>query len=172
MSGASVRFEYHRPGRGVTTYHERLVLERPEVAVLLLETSRGYQVAGTPVLDPGAPMLWFVFPDGWASVARFHLADGTFTGWYTNLCTPVEKRGNLWSSTDLFLDLWTPATGAARWLDEDQLESAATAGLLDAQLRARVEDERARIERLLVADAWPPALCRSFDLGAARAAAR
>jgi uncharacterized protein DUF402 len=46
-------------------------------------------VRGASVLELGAPILWFVFPDKWYDVARFHLADRTFTGWYTNLCTPV-----------------------------------------------------------------------------------
>lgn len=167
---ASIRFEYQRPGRGVTAYDERLVLDRPDVSVLLLESHAGdgYSINGTIVLARGAPMIWFVFPDGWASVARFHLADGTFTGWYTNLCTPVEKNGSVWSSTDLFLDLWIPSSGEPQWLDEDELREAVSAKLLDNRTVERVGRERERIEALLHARAWPPEACRVLDLSTIR----
>lgn len=151
-------------------YEERLVVDRPDVSVLLLEAhrGRGYEVGGQLVLAPTAPMLWYVFTDGWASVARFHLADGSFAGFYTNLSTPVEKKGNTWSSTDLFLDLWIPANGEPQWLDEDELRDAKTRKLLNDWTVSRVQRERERIEALLKAGAWPPAVCHEIDLALIR----
>src|SRR5437867_13446130 len=101
-----IAYEYHRPGKGTTVYRETLVVERPDVLVLLHEPHEGkaMEIDGRVALANGAPIVWFVFPDGWADVGRFHDASGTFTGWYTNLCTPVERDGLNRSSTDLFLD--------------------------------------------------------------------
>ena len=165
-----IRFRYHRPGRGTSEYDEQLVVEQPEVSVLFLSAHAGdgYSVNGTVVLERGAPMIWFLFPDSWTSVARFHLADGTFTGWYTNLCTPVERDGSKWSSSDLFLDLWIPAKGEPRWLDEDELAEAIAGKVLDHWTAARVQRERERIEALLKAGEWPPVVCRETDLALIR----
>lgn len=54
------------------------MLDRVGVSVLLLDAHAGdgYSVNGELVLERGAPMIWFVFPERWASVARFHLATG------------------------------------------------------------------------------------------------
>ncbi|MSR06181.1 MAG: DUF402 domain-containing protein [Gemmatimonadetes bacterium] len=141
-------------------------MEEPDVSVLFLPShaGEGYSVNGTAVLERGAPMVWFVFPDQWASVARFHLADGTFTGFYTNLCTPVERDGKRWSSTDLFLDLWIPAKGKPRWLDEDELAEAIAGKVLDKWTAERIKRERERLEVLLEAGAWPPVVCHQTDL--------
>lgn len=167
----AIRYEYKRLGRGVTVYREWLVLDRPDVKVLLLDAYEGAEVrhAGRVLLDAGAPIVWFVFPETWHDVGRFHRADGTFTGWYTNVATPVEMRDDTWTASDLFLDHWLPAEGHGVWLDEDDFRDAARSGRLDAATRRRVLNERALIELALARGAWPPPIARDIDLAQARA---
>jgi hypothetical protein len=52
-----IRYEYRRPGRPTTHYDEWLVLDRPDLKVLLLERYEGPEVsvAGRSVLEAGAP---------------------------------------------------------------------------------------------------------------------
>lgn len=165
-----VILEYHRPGKPKATYHEWLVLDRPDVKVLLLEQYPGTElrVADQVVLGAGAAIVWFVFPEKWHDIGRFHRSDETFTGWYTNLATPVEMRGDVWSAGDLFLDLWQPVDGGAVWLDEEEFQAAARAGVLDRATRQRVLNERALIDLQVRARAWPPPIARDIDLAQAR----
>lgn len=164
---ATVRIHYHRPDRGTTVFVERLVLDRPDVKVTLLADYPGADAyAGDQlILSAGAPIVWFVFPDRCRDVGRFHLADGTFSGWYTNLRAPIRMEGVEWFCTDLFLDHWLPADGSpGQWLDEDELDAARRSGLLDKAELAIVEAERATIRSELGAGRWPPAVARDLDL--------
>jgi predicted RNA-binding protein associated with RNAse of E/G family len=148
------------------TYPQVLVDDGAEASVLLQEhyAGRPLEQEGTVILEPGAPVLWFVFSGCWADVGRFHKADGTFTGWYTNLCTPAERHDNAWRSTDLFLDLWIPAQGKPRWLDEDEFAEAEATKVIDRWTAQKVRQERKRIDALVAADQWPPPVCRVMDL--------
>ena len=166
-----IEYHYHRPGRGETVFDEVLIIDEPDLKVTLLEAYEGQEVrtGNEVILEAGAPIVWFVIPGAWHNVGRFHLADGTFTGWYTNLCTPVELGERHWSCTDLFLDLWQRADdGAPRWLDEDQFRNAVDTGLLDGTLAARVVAERRAITARLERRAWPPEVTREVDLIHAR----
>jgi len=167
----SVRIHYHRPDRGTTVFEEHLVLDTPDVKVTLLQAYDGREArAGDRVILPaGAPVVWFVFPRLCRDVGRFHLADGAFTGWYTNLRAPMRIEGSDWYCTDLFLDHWLPADGGpGMWLDEDELDAAARAGLVEPAHLPLIAAERAAVTRDLAAGAWPPALAREIDLEEAR----
>lgn len=161
-----IQFEYHRPGIGVTVYNELLVLDRPDVKVLIQEEYTGpeVEVGNKRVLDTGAPIIWFVFPDAWHDIGRFHLRDGSFTGWYTNLCKPVQIDGDRWIGNDVFLDLWQFPDGTAQWLDEDEYAEAIKKGLIDSPLKKQVQNQRALIELQVAQDAWPPAIAKDIDL--------
>jgi predicted RNA-binding protein associated with RNAse of E/G family len=162
-----VRIHYHRPGRGTVVFHEELVLDRPDVKVTLLLEYEGLAAwAGTRrILDPGAPIVWFVFPGLWRDVGRFHLSDGTFTGWYTNLRAPPVMDGADWICTDLFLDHWIPAAGGpGMWLDEDELAAARDQGLMSDEHLLHIADERATVDRLTAAGEWPPEITRDVTL--------
>lgn len=166
-----IELEYRRPGKPATLYHEWLVLDRPDTKVLLLDPYEGppVHVAGTTVQEPGAPIVWFVFPGCWYDIGRFHLTDGTCTGWYTNLCRPHDIAGDRWTGHDLFLDLWQPTRGDPSWLDEDELADAVRRRLIDAPTRKRIHNERALIEFQLRSGAWPPPVARDIDVSQARA---
>lgn len=165
-----IELEYRRPGRPTTVYHEWLVLDRPDAKVLLLEPydGRTVRISDAVIQETRASIVWFVFPDSWHDIGRFHLADDSFTGWYTNFCLPHAFHGDRWIGTDLFLDLWQPVDGAPQWLDEDELSGAAARGLLDGPTLKRLRNEQALIERALRDGAWPPPVTRDIDLHLAR----
>jgi predicted RNA-binding protein associated with RNAse of E/G family len=167
---SKVRYRYRRPGKPTTVYDQWLVLDRPDLKVMLLDAYAGdpLTVGGATLLERGSPIVWFVFPEKWHDVGRFHLADGTFTGWYTNLTTPIEMTADDWSAGDLYLDLWTPASGLSVWLDEDEFEAAFKAKRLDAATRRRALNERAIIDLQVAGGDWPPPVTRDIDLAQAR----
>ena len=146
-------------------------MDAADTKVLLLEAADvELTVEGRPVLEVGAPVLWFVFPGQWSDVGRFHRADGTFTGWYTNLCTPVTFSGSVWSITDLFLDWWIPASGQPRWLDQEEFDQAVRSAILSPENARRALAERDRVEGLRIRGLWPPRVStewtlESFDRG-------
>lgn len=164
-----IRYAYHRLGKPSVAYDQWLVLDRPDVKVLLQEDYDGPALRACDMLihESGAPMVWFVFPGKWYDIGRFHLADGRFTGWYTNLTKPVEINGDRWSATDLFLDLWTPVGGASMWLDEPDLENATRSKTINRATRQRIDNERALIELQLMLGTWPPQVTRDIDLAQA-----
>jgi predicted RNA-binding protein associated with RNAse of E/G family len=166
-----IRLEYHRSGKGVATYDEWLVLERPDTKVLLLDSFPGPDVVlrAQVVLATGAPVIWFVFPETWRDVGRFHDAQGALTGWYTNFRAPLRMDGDRWISTDLVLDLWQPVEGAAEWLDERELAEAARRGIMDRPTLQRLQNERTMVQLLVAQGAWPPPIARDIDLAQARA---
>jgi len=162
-----IRYHYSRPGRSVTIYEEWLAVDRPDLKVLLLERHAGkpFVVNGETVMDPGAPIVWFIFPGAWHDVGRFHRTDGTFTGWYTNLTTPADiSHSTDWHCTDLFLDLWTSPLGASQWLDEGEFDDAVARGVLKKEQADRVRTERHEIERKVATHHWPPRIVQDINL--------
>lgn len=155
-----ILLDYDRPGKSRLTYRERLLAELPGCKILSMNFTgqSDLVVNGQTILQPGSPMVWFIFPGEWYDIGRFYLTDHTLTGFYTNICTPVLIHGSLWSTTDLFLDLWIPAKAKnGIWLDEDEFAEARERGLLspdlfDAALRTRNE-----IQALHASTRWPPA---------------
>jgi predicted RNA-binding protein associated with RNAse of E/G family len=129
-------------------------------------------VAGATVLEARSPVVWLTFPGRWHDIGRFHLPDGTVTGFYANILTPVRIDRDDWYTTDLFLDLFLTPTGRIHVLDRDELAAAAGRGWLGPRLVRRARSEAARLVRSARAGRWPPAVAREWDLArAARAAA-
>lgn len=130
------------------------------------------RIEGRVVLERGSDVVWFTFPAHWHDIGRFHRADGTFTGIYANILTPVEiPEPGVWHTTDLFLDLWLPPDGPPRLLDEDEFEEARARGWIDP---ATAESARAEAKRLLQAaraGVWPPEPVRTWTLARAHEAA-
>lgn len=166
-----ITYEYRRPGKPTTSYEEWVVLDRPDVKVLLLDPYDGDTVFanGAPILESGASAVWFVYPDRWYDIGVFHLKDETLTGWYTNLCRPPVLDGDHWIGKDLFLDLWQPVSGKPVWLDEDEFEDAVRTRLIDMPTKKRVHNERTLIDLQLRDGTWPPAIARDINLSQARA---
>lgn len=146
---------------GIVTFQPRTPIDVPVA------------VAGSTILEPGSPVVWFTFPGAWHDIGLFHLADGTFTGLYANVLTPVEFLDERsWATTDLCLDLWAPPDGPAQILDETELAEAEAAGLVAAVVAGRARQEAAALLEASVAGRWPPALVREWSLKRAREACR
>ncbi len=166
--GADVRIHYHRPPDREQLLVQRLVYQDPGVVVTLLESAsiaRPIHIAGELAVEPGAPIVWFTFPGEWFDIGRFHLADGSFTGYYADILEPVTPVGpHEWRAVDLFLDVWLDRRGGVHLLDEDELEEAEERGWIT---RETGEAARTEAERLLArarAGDWPPPIAREWTL--------
>ena len=155
-----VTIHYLRPPDHLQTFRQPIIHESPQAIVTF---SRGIRVSspmeldGEAVLETGSDIVWFTFPGRWHDIGRFHNARGAFTGFYANLLTPVEMLpGNIWRTTDLFLDVWMKPGQAPRLLDEDELEDALDANALGTKAARRAREEAERILERAGAGAWPP----------------
>jgi predicted RNA-binding protein associated with RNAse of E/G family len=116
------------------------------------------------VLEPGSPVVWFTYPGRGYDVGRFHRADGTFTGAYANLLTPVRMQGDTWHTTDLCLDVWAGADGSVQILDEDEFAEAVRQGWINTPT---AEAARAQADALATEarrSTWPPQHIRDWTL--------
>jgi hypothetical protein len=140
----------------------RVVEETPEHAALWMP--RG-SLAMLPVDDTGARIripgeAWELEPIsskrdaiclGRAgrphSIYLFFKPDGAVEHWYVNFEQPLRRTPVGYDTFDHKLDLIVMPDGTYRWKDEDELEHAAAAGLLNPS------DVRAEGERVL--EEWP-----------------
>ncbi len=173
MATESVRIHYRRLPDREQVFEQAVLEDAGEYVATFLEAARLARpvvAAGRVVLEPGAPVVWTTYRgDVWHDVGRFHLADGTFTGFYANVLTPVVMTGNRWDTTDLALDVWAGADGAVEVLDQDEFEEAVRRGWLDAATEARARAEAERLAAAARAGDWPPEHVRAWDLARARA---
>jgi predicted RNA-binding protein associated with RNAse of E/G family len=168
-----VEILYRRPPDRVQTFRQAVVEDAGEWVATYLPSAglpKPVRVGGRTVLDPDAPVVWFTYRgDVWHDVGRFHRSDGTFTGLYANVLTPVRMEEGCWETTDLFLDLWLGVDGALDVLDRDELAAARAAGWVDAATAARAEAEAGRLRAAAAAGRWPPAHVREWTLERVRA---
>ena len=172
MSAPTITIHYRRPPDRVQLFRQHLVHEDPEVLVTLLESAElpgPMIVDGRTVLEPGSPVVWFTFPGRWYDIGRFHRADGTFSGYYANILTPVEIAGRDWSTTDLFLDVWSGADGRIELLDEEELASAVSRGEVGEEIAARALATANDLLRKARQGEWPPPIVGAWTLERARA---
>jgi predicted RNA-binding protein associated with RNAse of E/G family len=171
LIGADVTIRYRRLPGDERIFRQRLVAELPGCVVTLLDRApvdRPVVAGGRTVLEPGAPVVWFTYPGLWYDIGRFHLADGTFTGLYANVLTPVRMEGLDWETTDLFLDVWLPREGEVEILDEDEFGEAIAAGLLDEETVSRARSTAASLAAGARLGSWPPEHVHHWTLAAAR----
>lgn len=160
MNPRIVEIHYRRPPDRIEVFRQKVLEETPSHVATLLESAslpRPLLVHDRPILEPGARVVWFTFPGTWYDVGRFHLRDGTFTGYYANILTPVRMEGDRWETTDLFLDVWVGADGSIELLDEDEFARAIEAGWLDDP--ATIATALATAEAIITAareGRWPP----------------
>lgn len=163
-----VRIHYRRPPDRETVFEQRVLHDGSDGVVTFLgETplDQPMRVDGRTVLEDGSPAIWFTFPGAWHDIGRFHRADGTFTGVYANILTPVHfVDEHKWETTDLFLDVWLGAGGEARIMDEDELRAAVARGWVDEPTAERARTEAARILERAERHLWPPSLVEAWTL--------
>jgi predicted RNA-binding protein associated with RNAse of E/G family len=168
----SVQINYLRPPHREEIFIQRLVLDTPRVKITLAERvpfDPPIRIHGEIALEKGSDAVWFTFPGRWHDVGRFHRADDTFTGFYANILTPpLLLPGNVWETTDLFLDVWVDPSGEISVLDEDQLGEAVRKGWLSPLTAQRARDEVGWIRAEHEAGRWPPAVVKEWTLERAR----
>jgi len=167
----SVTIHYNRPPGKVQRFRQEVVLERDDVVVTLARTMAfdpPMRIDEAVVLEDGSSVVWFTFPGAWHDIGRFHRADGRYTGCYANVLTPPEMGNGVWSTTDLFLDVWVPAErGPARILDVDELEDALALDQIDAATARRAREEARTLKASADAGRWPPPIVDRWTLRAA-----
>jgi predicted RNA-binding protein associated with RNAse of E/G family len=171
---SSIAIHYRRPPDGERIFRQRLLGEFDGCLITLLEAvelDAPVVVGGARVLEAGASMVWFTFRGAWHDVGRFHLPDGTFTGFYANILTPMRIRGSRWETTDLFLDVWLGADGRVEILDEDEFETACERGWIDPPTALRARTEADAVAAAARAGRWPPSPAGEWELSRARAVA-
>jgi len=167
-----VEIEYLRLSGREQRFRQRVLEDDGECVVTLLEAAelpKPVRAGAQVILEPGAPVVWFTFRGLWHDVGRFHLRDGTFTGFYANVLTPVEMEGDRWRTTDLCLDVWMDAEGGVELLDEDELAEAERHGWATAETAARARGEAAALVERARDGRWPPARLHEWTLERARA---
>lgn len=171
MIGEPVTIRYRRLPNDERLFQQLLVARLPECAVTFLDSTpleRPVTAGGAVVLDPGAPVVWFTYPDLWYDIGRFHRADGTFTGLYANILTPVQMEGSRWETTDLLLDVWVGADGKVEVLDQDEFETALEAGWLDQNTAVRARATAASLAASASLGRWPAPHVHEWTLERAR----
>lgn len=169
-----MEIEYRRLPDREQRFRQRVLADDGECVVTFLEAAelpKPVRAGERVILEPGAPVVWFTFRGLWHDVGRFHLRDGTFTGFYANVLTPVEMTGDRWRTTDLCLDVWLGADGAVQILDEDDLAEAERRGWADAATAARARREADGLAGRARAGNWPPPPLHEWTLERARMAA-
>jgi len=125
---------------------------------LLWATPRGWAIeaffqgpavtAGGLTFRPGDRMIEFYYRQRWYNLfAVYDGPHGRLKGWYINIASPTQRRGNLLFYRDWALDLVFLRDGRLTLLDE---EAFAALPLSPAQrLRARqaLQEVRARLQR-------------------------
>ncbi len=165
--GGEVTIHYRRPPNRVQEFRQEVLLERDDVIVTLAREMRfdpAMRIGGDIVLEDGSSVVWFTFPDAWHDIGRFHRADGTFTGIYANVLTPVEIDGPDWYTIDLFLDVWLPRGAAPRILDEHELDEAVGREIVEPEVAERARAEARRLVAETDAGRWPPPVVAEWTL--------
>lgn len=168
-----VAIHYRRLPDRLRVYDQRVLLERDDVVITLsepLDLDEPMTFEGGVMLENDSLALWFTFPGAWHDIGLFHTADGHYTGLYANVITPPVMEEAVWDTTDLFLDVWWPAEGSPRLLDEDELAEARAAGHIDDALALRAQEEAARLLEKADAGTWPPPVVEEWTLDRALAA--
>lgn len=166
-----IEIRYRRPPDRLQVFSQQLVVDRPDCKVTLMEgheSGEPIRIGERTIFEPGAAMIWFLFPDAWFDIGRFHLRDGTFTGYYGNLIIPPKLEGDTWEIFDLCLDLWVDRSGELQVLDQDEFDEAVDRLWIDP---ATAERARRALETLIAearAGRWPPPLVKDYDLTCVR----
>jgi predicted RNA-binding protein associated with RNAse of E/G family len=171
----TVRIHYRRLPDRETVFEQTVLQQTAECCVTLLPSAslaKPLIVDGAPILEPGSPVVWFTYPARWYDIGRFHLADGTFTGHYANILTPVRMQGDRWYTTDLCLDVWVAADGTTRLLDEHEFGEAVERRWVDRETAGEARRTADRLVRSAAAGKWPPPDVLWWDLARAWVAAR
>lgn len=166
-----VRIYYTRPPNPPDVYEQALVHEDSSVSITLtvdLDLPSTKVIDGRVAMEPGSSILWFTYPDRWHDIGKCYRRDGTYSGIYANVLTPVRfAPDDVWHTTDLCLDVWLPPGEAPVLLDEDALQAAESIGAISAAHGERARQEAEALMEGARSGAWPPTDVADWSLGRA-----
>lgn len=157
---------YRRLPDDTRIFQQELLHDGPEckVSLLLVDAGIAPLKIGDIRIEAGGAVMWFLFPGRTWEVAAVYDRSGRRLGTYTNFVRVPELSPGRWRITDLYLDVWQPDDGAARLLDEADLDEAVAEGLVGAEEAAAVRAEAEAVLRAAEAGRWPPRVLRDYPL--------
>ncbi len=162
-----IEIHYRRPPDRLDVFVQDLVVDESDHRITLHDPSSlttALTVGDRVIYEPGAPIVWYVFPETWYDIGRFHLKDGTFTGYYINLITPPELGSRRWTFYDLCLDVWIDPVGNSVILDQDEFDEAVDNHWIDAATAERARRELDGVLHGLAAGQLPPPVVHRYTL--------
>jgi predicted RNA-binding protein associated with RNAse of E/G family len=151
-SPPTITYDFIRPPNRRSTFTAEVLAADDRRLVLRsrLYPSKPLYVEEAEVLNEGYSAVWFLYKDTPYEIGKFYRPDGTWTGYYINICEPVRweraDAATLEPMVDLFLDLWITLAGNPHVLDEDEFDAALAAGYLTAE---QIELARATLQTLV-----------------------
>lgn len=166
-----IEIRYRRPPDRLDVFVQDLVVDQPDLKITLHDPSpltSPLTVRDRVVSEPGAPIVWYVFPGAWYDIGGFYLMDGTFTGYYVNLITPPDLGERTWTLHDLCLDLWIDPSGDFVVLDQDEFDRAVDNDWIEAAVAERARCQLDQLSLQVAAGRFPPPVMRRYTLNVVR----
>lgn len=150
--GDEVRIDHGKPDGRRIVLGRGEVVERDadgSVAVRREMTAGGeYDALGVP-REAGDVALTKFREGRWWYPTTYRDADGDAKGTYLNVCTPVEAFPDAIRYVDLEVDVVKHGDGTVERVDDDDLDAAVAAGLVDEELAEKARSVASSIERAL-----------------------
>lgn len=121
----------------------------------LLSPSAPLVIDNLTVIDSNYIGIWFSSTKYWFDVAAIYDPDTNFNGYYCDICTPIKRIPDGFTTTDLILDLWIFPNGQYRILDKQEYDQAVKKGWISKALQKNVETELHRLIELVEAKKFP-----------------
>ncbi len=126
--------------------------------------ARPRRIGSVEVAGPG--FVWFRFwlPEQDQVVEKYFHAEGRALGMYMPVCTPLERRGEVYRATELILGLWLQQSGQVSVLREEEFDAAVEDELLPPVAVERAERRIRELTAAIFREQFPPPLVRNFDI--------
>ena len=161
-----IRINYSRIGDGISVYTENLVEDNgtrlKTFSVIPVEfgspISEEWRQKGLIAQSQSIHSVTkYYFYTEYFDVLVFSDGNGELVGYYCDIVTPLEKIGNEYFLTDLFLDLWLTPDRTVWELDWDEFERAANAGLISTGLQEKARSTLKRLRDEIAKGTFPSA---------------
>ncbi len=88
-------------------------------------------------------------------ILELHNEGDTLIGYYCDIATPLEKKGEHYYLTDLLLDIWIKPDRSIQELDWDEFDQAVKTGLLPPDLEQKARQTLQRIKAEVAQGIFP-----------------
>ncbi|MCG8469508.1 MAG: DUF402 domain-containing protein [Gemmatimonadetes bacterium] len=154
-----------RRGTQTERFSQEVLADDEDLKITLQVLGPGFRprpIDPSTTLRPGALLVWYLFPGESYEIGAFYHRRGVFEGYYVNMIRPPIFGVDAWVVEDLYLDIWVPAGGTARLLDEEDLEAAVGRGELDSREAGEITARAAELLAAAQGGRWPPRAVRRW----------